>query len=76
MVAALILLLGRSRIWAFSFLLGHIAHVLTDMGDTIGVMCRGELAAIRPRAEWTEAEIMRVATGSASDEINSEAKKP
>ena len=25
---------------------------------------RGELAAIRPRADWTEAEIMRVATGS------------
>jgi membrane-bound metal-dependent hydrolase YbcI (DUF457 family) len=37
-VAALILVFGRSRIWAFSFLLGHIAHVLTDMGDTIGVM--------------------------------------
>lgn len=33
--------------------------------DTIGVMCRGELAAIRPRREWTEPEIMRVATGSA-----------
>jgi ABC-type sugar transport system ATPase subunit len=32
--------------------------------DTIGVMCRGELAAIRPRAGWTEAEIMRVATAS------------
>jgi hypothetical protein len=27
-------------------------------------MCRGELAAIRPCAEWSEAEIMRVATGS------------
>jgi membrane-bound metal-dependent hydrolase YbcI (DUF457 family) len=37
-VAALILLVGRSRIWAFSFFLGHLAHVLTDMGDTIGVM--------------------------------------
>jgi hypothetical protein len=29
-------------------------------------MCRGQLAAIRPRAQWTEAEIMRVATGSMS----------
>ena len=32
--------------------------------DTIGVMCRGELAAVRPRTQWSEAEIMRVATGS------------
>lgn len=38
---------------------------LLGLCDTIGVMCRGELAAIRPRADWTEAEIMRVATGSA-----------
>ena len=37
---------------------------LLGLCDTIGVMCRGELAAIRPRADWTEAEIMRVATGS------------
>jgi ribose transport system ATP-binding protein len=37
---------------------------LLGLCDTIGVMCRGELGAIRPRAEWTEAEIMRVATGS------------
>jgi ribose transport system ATP-binding protein len=38
---------------------------LLGLCDTIGVMCRGELCAIRPRAEWSEAEIMRVATGSA-----------
>jgi ribose transport system ATP-binding protein len=37
---------------------------LLGLCDTIGVMSRGELAAVRPRAEWTEAEIMRVATGS------------
>ncbi len=37
---------------------------LLGLCDTIGVMCRGELAAVRPRAEWGEAEIMRVATGS------------
>jgi ribose transport system ATP-binding protein len=37
---------------------------LLGLCDTIGVMCRGELAVIRPRAQWTEAEIMRVATGS------------
>jgi ribose transport system ATP-binding protein len=38
---------------------------LLGLCDTIGVMCRGELAAVRPRTQWTEAEIMRVATGSA-----------
>ncbi len=38
---------------------------LLGLCDTIGVMCRGELAAVRPRTDWTEAEIMRVATGSA-----------
>ncbi len=37
---------------------------LLGLCDTIGVMCRGELCAVRPRAQWTEAEIMRVATGS------------
>jgi ribose transport system ATP-binding protein len=38
---------------------------LLGLCDTIGVMCRGELAAVRPRAQWGEAEIMRVATGRA-----------
>jgi ribose transport system ATP-binding protein len=37
---------------------------LLGLCDTIGVMCRGELVAVRPRTEWTEAEIMRVATGT------------
>lgn len=37
---------------------------LLGLCDTIGVMCRGELAAVRPRSAWSEAEIMRVATGS------------
>lgn len=37
-VAAAILLLARSRVWAFSFLLGHWAHAFTDVGDTIGTM--------------------------------------
>ena len=37
---------------------------LLGLCDTVGVMCRGELAAVRPRAEWSESEIMRVATGS------------
>ena len=37
---------------------------LLGLCDTIGVMCRGELAAVRPRGEWNEQEIIRVATGS------------
>ncbi len=38
---------------------------LLGLCDTIGVMCRGELVTVRPRAAWTEAGIMRVATGGA-----------
>jgi ribose transport system ATP-binding protein len=37
---------------------------LLGLCDTVGVMCRGDLAAIKPRSQWNEAEIMRVATGS------------
>jgi len=37
-VAGLILLLTKSRVWSLSFLLGHWAHALTDVGDTIGTM--------------------------------------
>jgi ribose transport system ATP-binding protein len=50
---------GRSVILVSSYL-----PELLGLCDTIGVMCRGELGAVRPRAEWDEAEIMRVATGS------------
>ena len=37
---------------------------LLGLCDTIGVMCRGELCAVRPRAEWNEQDIIRAATGS------------
>jgi hypothetical protein len=37
-VAALILLVTRSRVWALSFALGQWAHALTDVGDTVGTM--------------------------------------
>ncbi|HEY0946775.1 MAG TPA: sugar ABC transporter ATP-binding protein [Opitutaceae bacterium] len=40
---------------------------LFGLCDTIGVMCRGELAAVRPRDQWTEAELMRVATGTTGE---------
>ncbi len=38
---------------------------LLGLCDVIGVMCRGELCAVRPRAQWNEAGIMRAATGGA-----------
>jgi ribose transport system ATP-binding protein len=37
---------------------------LLGLCDTIGVMCRGELVSVLPRPHWTEADIIRVATGS------------
>jgi ribose transport system ATP-binding protein len=36
---------------------------LLGMCDTIAVMRRGELVAVRPRAAWTEAELLRQAVG-------------
>lgn len=42
---------------------------LLGLCDTIGVMCRGELTAVRAREQWSEAEIMRVATGSGETAI-------
>ena len=51
---------GKSVIVVSSYL-----PELLGLCDTIGVMCRGELAAVRPRAQWDEAGIMRVATGGA-----------
>ena len=37
---------------------------LLGLCDTIGVMCRGELGAVRPRAEWNEQSIIAAATGT------------
>ena len=43
----------------------HLPELL-GLCDTIGVMCRGSLVAVRPRAEWSEAELLRVSTGAAA----------
>lgn len=37
-VGLLLLLVLRSRAWAISFVIGHWAHALTDVGDTVGSM--------------------------------------
>jgi membrane-bound metal-dependent hydrolase YbcI (DUF457 family) len=37
-IAGLILLVSRNRMWAFSFLVGAWAHVLSDTLDSVGVM--------------------------------------
>ena len=37
-LAALVLLLTRSRVWALSLLIGQWAHAITDVGDTVGTM--------------------------------------
>jgi ribose transport system ATP-binding protein len=43
----------------------HLPELL-GLCDTIGVMCRGSLVAVRPRAAWSESELLRVATGAAA----------
>ena len=55
---------GLARAGKAVVLISSYLPELLGLCDTIGVMCRGELSAIRPRAQWNEAEIMRVATGS------------
>ena len=52
---------GKSVLIASSYLPEHLG-----LCDTIGVMCRGRLAAGRPRGAWTEADILRAATGAKS----------
>ena len=37
-VAAVLLFVFRSRVWALSFLIGQWAHAITDTGDTVGTM--------------------------------------
>ena len=36
---------------------------LFGLCDRIGVMCRGELAEVRPRADWTEEGLLKAALG-------------
>jgi ribose transport system ATP-binding protein len=49
---------GKSVVLVSSYL-----PELLGLCDTIGVMRRGALVAVRPRSEWTEPELLRVAVG-------------
>jgi ribose transport system ATP-binding protein len=48
---------------AVLFVSSYIPELL-GVCDTIGVMCRGSLAAVRPAAEWTEHTLMEAAIGA------------
>ncbi len=57
---------GRAVVMVSSYL-----PELLGMCDTIGVMCRGELVAVRPRAEWDEHSLLTAALGRETpDETN------
>ena len=47
---------------AILFISSYLPELL-GVCDTIGVMCRGELVALKPAAEWTEHEIIAAAIG-------------
>ena len=49
---------GKSVVLVSSYL-----PELLGLCDTIGVMHRGELVAVRPRGEWSEPELLRFAVG-------------
>ena len=49
---------GKSVVLVSSYL-----PELLGLCDTIGVMRRGELVGMKPRSEWTESELLRVAVG-------------
>jgi ribose transport system ATP-binding protein len=47
---------------AILFVSSYLPELL-GICDTLAVMTRGQISAIRRRAEWTEADIMAAATG-------------
>ncbi len=48
-------------------LAGSYIPELLGICDTIGVMCRGRLVAVRPASEWTEESILSAAIGQESE---------
>ncbi len=58
---------GKAVVFVSSYL-----PELLAVCDRIGVMARGRLRTVRPTREWTEEQIMQVATGAADgDEVDS-----
>ncbi len=49
---------------AVLFVSSYIPELL-GVCDSVGVMCRGRLASVRPAAEWTEHTLMEAAIGAA-----------
>ena len=56
---------GRAVLFISSYL-----PELLGVCDTIGVMCRGVLSAVRPVGEWTEHGIIRAAIGQTEAAVN------
>jgi len=56
---------GKAIIFVSSYL-----PELLGVCDTIGVMCRGVLSAIRPAAQWTEHSIITAAIGQGENGLN------
>jgi membrane-bound metal-dependent hydrolase YbcI (DUF457 family) len=64
-VALVLFVVFRSRVWALSFLIGQWAHALTDVGDTVGTMLffpfstehvtAGAWAYAAQEGRWTDA---------------------
>jgi ribose transport system ATP-binding protein len=54
---------------AVLFVSSYLAELL-GICDTIGVMCRGVLAEIRPASQWTEHEIISAAVGEKAAQIS------
>ena len=56
LVALVFLLLFRSRVWGLSFVIGHWAHALTDVGDTVGTMLFFPFSTVHVHADaWAYA---------------------
>jgi ribose transport system ATP-binding protein len=51
---------------AILFVSSYLPELL-GVCDTIGVMCRGVLSAVRPAGEWTEHSLMAAAIGQVED---------
>ena len=54
---------GKAIVFVSSYL-----PELLGVCDTIAVMCRGVLSAVKPAADWTEHSLIKAAIGQAEDD--------